>query len=147
MRNVGITTGLHAAGGHATPCQAACRSSPCQSTLPRSPTEASHTGPAQPSVCFKLARFPMSDLPQLYLPKEEASGHPVAQFLKNQGIGYRDRSHLSPSEVSKETGIAEEQLADKLPLLKWMDGTRLENCDTDGLIDFLHGKGYQFEDS
>lgn len=89
----------------------------------------------------------MSDLPILYLPREKADSHPVAEFLEEHGVGYQDGSSASASEMSKQTGISEDEVEGKTPLLKWSDGTLLENCDRESLIAFLHDRGYQFEES
>ncbi|MDQ8205518.1 hypothetical protein [Pelagicoccus sp. SDUM812003] len=89
----------------------------------------------------------MNNLPKLYLPEDQADTHPVAEFLETHGIGFRDRSGAPLNEVADETGIDQESISGKLPVLQWQDGSKLENCDTDSLISFLHDRGYELEDS
>lgn len=88
----------------------------------------------------------MNDLPALYTTKSDDE-KAVANLLENLGIGYRDRSQADSEEISAETGFSADSYEEKLPILKWEDGTQIENFDEDSLKKFLHDRGYEFEDS
>lgn len=89
----------------------------------------------------------MDRLPAVFMPGAESDAHPVVSFLENHGIGFLDRSGYSPEKVSQETRIPENEVDSQYPILKWTDGTVLKNCDTDKLVNFLHERDYEFEDS
>ena len=89
----------------------------------------------------------MNELPTLYLSPSDAANEPVIHFLDNNGIGYREAA-TAPDEGGgdrQKPSAAKED--NRLPILLWTDGQRVENCDVPKLTAFLRDRGVEFEDS
>ena len=83
----------------------------------------------------------------LYIASDAGDTDPVVQFLDNVGLGYRVVM-VSPDNLTVSGEPAPSfATSDQLPVLVWDDEYRVSNCSLQDLVDFLHERGVELEDS